>query len=455
LTQIQRSIGYFTSIDREAKIGRVIVLGNAMRLPGLQKYLSQNLGYTVADVRSYRGLTGPSVVEEPAFKSNLLSFAVCYGLVLQGLDKAKLSTNLLPPEIVTDRLIRAKKPWAVAMVAALLLGISINFLGHWRAWNSVHESHFKSAMGAADSASQTASSGQSAYESAKAEFTRINQVGEGLVGSVDGRLLWLELLTAINQCLPSDPPDKRPEKIADRNEIHITGLECEFFPELSAWYQRGIAPRIAEAEKAAQARKSAAPAAPAADGPNVPPSAAAAANPAPEGAVGEGAAGVPGAAGPGGPAAAAPAGADPNATATAATPDPGPSGPGWVIELKGYHYHNEDLTLHTAEFVRTTLIENLRSKKIKLVDKDGKHTEIPIADLGIAYPVITSPINKYVTKSVPDPADETKEIQLKQWDFRLQFVWKQTPISRRLELQKQREQGQQNPALARATEGGQ
>ncbi len=61
VTEIQRSIGYFTSIDRGAKIGRVITLGNAMRLPGLQKYLSQNLGHNVAEVKSYRGITGETV----------------------------------------------------------------------------------------------------------------------------------------------------------------------------------------------------------------------------------------------------------------------------------------------------------------------------------------------------------------------------------------------------------
>jgi hypothetical protein len=113
------------------------------------------------------------------------------------------------------------------------------------------------------------------------------------------------------------------------------------------------------------------------------------------------------------------------------------------------------LTLHTAEFVRATLIENLKTKKVKLVDKDGNSTEIPIADLGIAYPVITSPMSKWVTKSMPDPNDEAKEIQVKQWDFHVQFVWKQTPISKRIELQKQRAEGKANPALARAPEGGQ
>ena len=137
--EVQRSISFFQSVDRTAKIGRVITLGNAMKLRGLQKYLAQSLGYEVLELEQYRGLSGPSVVTAPAFKENILSFGTCYGLALQGLKQAALRTNLIPPEIIQDRLIRAKKPWAVAAVAAVLLGCSVGFLGHWRAWNSVRE----------------------------------------------------------------------------------------------------------------------------------------------------------------------------------------------------------------------------------------------------------------------------------------------------------------------------
>ncbi len=236
LTQIQRSIGYFTSIDRGAKIGNVVALGNAMKLPGLQKYLSQNLGYTVVEVPKYRGLIGDAVIDAPAFKDNILSFAVCYGLVLQGMGKSALSTNLLPKEILTDRMIRDKKPWAVAVLTALLLGCTINFMGHWRAWNSVADDKFKEALAKADSTAGAASSEKSGYEAALGEFKQTNEIGAGLVGNVDGRLVWLEMLKALNQCLPSDPEDKRPEDIMDRNEVHIKNLECEWYADLGTWY---------------------------------------------------------------------------------------------------------------------------------------------------------------------------------------------------------------------------
>ena len=215
-----------------------------MKLPGLQKYLSQNLGYPVSEVQTYRGMTGDGVVDAPAFKENLLSYAVCYGLVLQGLNKSKLSTNLLPKEIVTDRLIRDKKPWAVAMAAALLLGCSINFFGQWRAWNSVADAKFKAPLSQATDAESTAARFKSDYDSAKSAFDQTKVVGEGLVGNVDGRLVWLELLKAVDQCLPTDPPDKRPDDIMDRDEVHIDQLECEWYADLSTWYMAGVAERI-------------------------------------------------------------------------------------------------------------------------------------------------------------------------------------------------------------------
>jgi type IV pilus assembly protein PilM len=45
VTEIQRSIGYFQSIDRRAKIRGVVLLGNTVKLPGLQQYVAKNLGY--------------------------------------------------------------------------------------------------------------------------------------------------------------------------------------------------------------------------------------------------------------------------------------------------------------------------------------------------------------------------------------------------------------------------
>ena len=127
VAEIQRSIGFFTSNNRNAKLGDVIALGNPMKLPGLQRFLSQNLDQEVKLDRPVQQPGRRHATAGPQFKENQLTFGVAYGLCVQALDKAQLRTNLLPDEIITTRLVKAKKPWAVAAAALLLVGMAINY----------------------------------------------------------------------------------------------------------------------------------------------------------------------------------------------------------------------------------------------------------------------------------------------------------------------------------------
>src|SRR5262249_44739573 len=124
VSEVQRSLGYFTNTHREAQIQYLIGLGNAFRLPGLQKYLQEKLQLEVRKLSKLERLSGDEVANAPTFTENILSFSVAYGLALQGLGLTRLQTNLLPHEIRTERMIKAKKPWAAAAAACLLLGIA-------------------------------------------------------------------------------------------------------------------------------------------------------------------------------------------------------------------------------------------------------------------------------------------------------------------------------------------
>ena len=124
VAEIQRSLGFFTSNNRNAKLGDMVALGNPMKLPGLQRFLSQNLDQEVKLIDSFNNLVGGTATAGPQFKENQLTFGVAYGLCVQALDAGQLRTNLLPDEIVTTRLVRAKKPWAVAAAALLLACVS-------------------------------------------------------------------------------------------------------------------------------------------------------------------------------------------------------------------------------------------------------------------------------------------------------------------------------------------
>ncbi len=371
LTELQRSIGYFTSVDRAAKIGRVVALGNAMKLPGLRKYLSQSLGYQVERLDSFEKLAGPEVLAAPAFKENSLSFGVCYGLTLQALGKGGLRTNLLPGEILKDRLVRQKKPWAVAAAAVLLLGFAISFTAYSMALGTVdgEDSGWGNAEREATRVGGLARGFRQDAEQAKAEFNEIKGIGEHLQGNVENRIIWAEFLRAVNACLPSDPEGQQPKELILRNQVHITNLEAQKVEDLGEWFAA-----VKQWYEPAEIT--------------------------------------------------------------------GPEGPGWVVRLQGYHFHNSSEIEHRSEigaqFVRNTLIKNLHTARISLPGADGTFKEVSVGELGISFPVLVDPQRIDQQYKLPGPNQGERDRdrvtasgRQPRFDFIVLFCWKQTPPSER------------------------
>ena len=122
--EIQRSIGFYTTTHRDTRFKRLMGLGNGFRLPGLERFLEQNLNIQVARVDSYNNLSVAAGVNAPAFNENVLSYAVAYGLALQGVDRSAVRTNMLPLEISRRRQWRAKQPWFAAAAAVVLAALA-------------------------------------------------------------------------------------------------------------------------------------------------------------------------------------------------------------------------------------------------------------------------------------------------------------------------------------------
>jgi type IV pilus assembly protein PilM len=121
--EIQRSIGFYTSLHRETRFKKLVGLGNGFRLPGLQKFIEQNINVSVARVDGFNKLTLSSSVNAPVFHENVPALAVAYGLAIQGLDKQRVSVNLLPEEIVRFRLWKKKRPYFVGAAVVLLAAL--------------------------------------------------------------------------------------------------------------------------------------------------------------------------------------------------------------------------------------------------------------------------------------------------------------------------------------------
>jgi len=449
---LQRSLNYFSSSDRSATIGKVYLLGNAAKLRGLGDFVAKQLQLDVQRLEKFDALEGPSVVGAPAFRENRLAFGTAYGLALQAVGGSTLKTNLMPKEIVQDRMINAKKPWAVAAMVGLLTAALVNFVGFFFAWKTYGDSGFPNAFQRADAVQSRSRAATLAVDEAKQKRDAAVAKQEYLVRLQDRRFQSLEMLRAVRTLLPHDDPANVPEHPADRREIHIDAFDCQYFPDLATWFQ--AVRRQWELTNAPQGAKggdedpAADPAAaPAADGqPAADPAAVAAdAGAAPDtGGAGE----RRGRRRRGG------RGGDGGGDAPAGEGGEGPSGPGWVIQIVGHHFHNEDR--HRPEegeqFVRRTIVQNLNGEGIPVTISVGPQagTQVPVAELGIGFPVIvrSDPLRTVVVSQsapggvaggmggaastsdftdlgggVPGTRPAEEQLRLKRHDFVIQFIW--------------------------------
>ncbi len=219
VTEVQRSLTFFGNIDKKAKIKRGVAVGGGAKLPGLVRFLEQNLNIPMERVDSFHTLVGPGVVDAPAFKDHAPSFGICYGLCLQGLDQARLGTNLMPAEIVHDRMIEAKKPWAVAAIAVLMVGLGISFAGNWYAWY-VSGPGYGTREEAETEAKRRVTeyrTSQKNFDDDKAAFQSIDKVGEIFVQNQVRLDHWPELLATVSAATeaPADVMQSVPEEFKD------------------------------------------------------------------------------------------------------------------------------------------------------------------------------------------------------------------------------------------------
>ncbi len=495
--ECQRSLRFFQNLHKEARISHVVALGNVMKLPGLRTYLEQHLKHKVTKLDGFRRLAGSAVAGSPQFKENILSFAACYGLCLQHLTNAPVTTNLVPQELLQDRLVNAKKPWAVVAAATLLLGFSVSTLFHWRAWSTVSPTTFGSAVQVAENNLKQANGSKSTFQTQLQSLTEARAQGYLLVQHALKRGNWSDFYRTLYTCLPqagvaqaeagpADDPLQYWKLIGQREAIYINRIEVEWCEDLAEWYSKakGVAEKefaggrnsgsgLNQGEFANRGNFGMQPGFPR---PGFPQQSFPGTQPG----------GVPGGlAGQG----------------TGEEKEEGPSGAGWVVQVTGYHYHNNkklDPRQRGYEYLRNTLLANLSQWNLL---REGQTIEIGQA--GIGYPLIvkfknTEDYNPEMSSSSPtfavgsggtsspggrqggqfmeqfpspelnqgiprgaegelvDPIEKARrEVRLPRFDFQLQFVWKDyTAEEKAAATAKKLEEEKKAQEAAQAAQGG-
>ena len=448
VTEVQRSIGYFESLDRNAKISKIVGLGNAFKLPGLEPYLEKNVGHNIEVLSKYPHLTG-AVLEDDKFKKNSQSMAVPYGLALQGLGEAKMKTNLVPRELLTARMIRRKKPWVLAAASLLLAGFALNFALHAARTQSVSEEKYSSVANGVNRVSSTSSGLASTDDANKTLYGKLESVGNQVIDGGDRRFQLLELMRVIDGALPREP-DLAPGQASQREmeplnpklqrkELYIDTMEMKYYTSdseaddavgLEEWFDEAATERFAatltmlQAMKAMKAMKAGAAPKKAADGEDA--------------AMDE-----------------EPAEEAPSVEA--------PTGSGWVVELSGFHLHNSSQWPErmATEYVKRTLVRNLMEGSVSLPGPDGKPMNFTNKEMGISHVLIAYDGGIHSKKEFPNPnyvapidpyyqedpvarlpgqvveekeeVNEPKMLRPKTHEFKVHFLWKPTHLSKRLE----------------------
>ena len=200
--EVQRSLGYFTNTHRDANVQYMVGLGSAFRLPGLQKFISEKLQLDVRRLQKLERLVGDEVINAPTFTENVLSFAVAYGLALQGLKVARLHTNLLPQDIRVERMIRAKKPWAVVAAAALLLGTCALAIGYGQQHRAVASDSVKDAQKQGDAVLAKNTAFGAKVKSKQDEIEKGKNAVRSIIIGQEERRNWMLFNQFVNEALP-------------------------------------------------------------------------------------------------------------------------------------------------------------------------------------------------------------------------------------------------------------
>jgi len=125
--EVQRSIGYYQTSHRDANLTRLIALGSTFNLPGLRKYLGQQLQMEVIRLEKFGRLSvdGPKGAEFEAATGNL---ATAYGLALQGLDfHHGIMVNLMPVAMIREHVWDKKTKWFALAAGLSVAGAGVAF----------------------------------------------------------------------------------------------------------------------------------------------------------------------------------------------------------------------------------------------------------------------------------------------------------------------------------------
>jgi len=232
---VQRSIGYYQSIHSETNLTKLIGVGSTFRLPGLRKFLSQQLQMEVVRLDDFEKIkmTGRGAEQ---FVNHTVNYATAYGLALQGLGLAPIDVNLIPVPVIRERLWGQKIKWFGAAAALVVFGSLLCFArpfldGKYKEQH-LHGSDIRETI-------QIANEYQQRFDEIN-DATPVDGRAHNIVAMLDHRDVWSYIIADVSQILTSGDPQSElssgdPEVLAsippaERRVMELKNLAYTYIP---------------------------------------------------------------------------------------------------------------------------------------------------------------------------------------------------------------------------------
>ncbi len=241
VSEIQRSIGFYASVHRESQIQRVIAVGGTFRMPTLQKYLQQNLQLDVIKLDRFAAGAPADPKLATTFNDHVLSMAGAYGLAVQAMGDAKITSSLLPRAIQRAKMWKEKTKWFAAAAACFVAAPVMAYGAMW----AMHENPYALNASIRQENQNTLSTGQRL----DTRWSQVEQSGQGdrqqianVFGLAHYRSLWLDINNDIHSALPKpnlDPATASVEQLKQiprhqRQQVLIDSIEMQYMPDMTA-----------------------------------------------------------------------------------------------------------------------------------------------------------------------------------------------------------------------------
>ena len=212
--EIQRTVGFYSSTNRQVNFRQVIALGSTVKLPGLIKFLQQSLSLPVKRLDNYDSLHLAPEVSMAQFSENIANLTGVYGLALQGIGLGTINSNILPREIARTAIWKKKQPWFAAAAAMFVITSLFSLLQAKSLKNDIASQETKNYLNKISAVTKKVNQSQTQKSKVQAEMQAAQDTIADYARPYRDRTIIPHILRAVRQCTPNENNVDDPDQLA-------------------------------------------------------------------------------------------------------------------------------------------------------------------------------------------------------------------------------------------------